>query len=378
MASKNITTNFSNSSIQEIVSCTDWLYFNFPVKITEILVFSIILLSSLVGNTLIIMTVYKRPELRNTINYLVVNMAVSDFIFALTKIPVHLAEVASSSLHWHLSGTVGLIFCKVIVFMERISLTISAQSLVWIALDRFVAVVFPMKVYLISSRFRALAITSTWFVAIIIKSLDLYALDLYLFGDEVVCTQDLHTTAFSYKAYARVYTALFHVAPLIVMTILYSVVAMTLRRQDKILHGRQDGHQKTQRKHEATKMSLCIVGTFYICVLPFILYLILLEYEIKLSCLLYKVAWHLGHIMLCCSSATNPIICMTFVGNYRRGFKEAFHCCSKRSPASNLRRNDKAAIITLTEFRAIPGTRENLEFTIKPKESLDRFRHQKL
>ena len=112
---------------------------------------------------------------------------------------------------------------------------VSVQSLIWIALNRFVAVVFPLKVYLISSKIRALAKTSTWIVAIGMKSLDLYMLVLVEIGDGVICTQDDDTTEFSYKDYARVYTALFHVVPCFsCMTILYSIIAATLRGQNSL------------------------------------------------------------------------------------------------------------------------------------------------
>lgn len=60
---------------------------SFAVQCIKSLAFVFILLSSLIGNTLVIIIVYKRPELRNTINYFIVNMAVSDFVFPLTAIP---------------------------------------------------------------------------------------------------------------------------------------------------------------------------------------------------------------------------------------------------------------------------------------------------
>ena len=42
------------------------------------------------------------------------------------------------------------------------SLFVSVQSLVWIAIDRFVAVVFSIKLGLISSKIRTIALVSTW------------------------------------------------------------------------------------------------------------------------------------------------------------------------------------------------------------------------
>ena len=49
------------------------------------------------------------------------------------------------------------------------SLLVSAQSLVWMATDRFVAVVFPIKLGLISTKISTTAIISTWIFAEVLK-----------------------------------------------------------------------------------------------------------------------------------------------------------------------------------------------------------------
>lgn len=152
----NMFTNYSNeSSSLQNATCNAHLDDFFPVKIVRIILYSVILVFSLVGNALIITIVRKREELRNTINYFIVNMAVSDFVYPLTVIPVQLTQLATSSCQWRIAGTAGVVFCKLIKFLEDVSISVSIQSLVWIAVDRFVAVVLPMKVPLISSRFRA-------------------------------------------------------------------------------------------------------------------------------------------------------------------------------------------------------------------------------
>ena len=362
----NITANFSNSlSIQNNMAC-DTFDVSFAVIITRMLVFCIIILLSVVANTLIVIIVCKRPELRNTVNYFIVSMAVSDFLLAATAAPVRLAEIAASSFKWHIDGTAGLICCRLITFVNQLSIAVSVQSLVWIALDRFVAVVFPMKAHLISSRFRALAIASTWIVAMVIKSLDLYVLDLVEIYDGVnVCSQDFETTAFWYRDYARAYTAIFHVAPVILVTLLYCIIVLTLRRQEKHL-GSKEVHQRTRRKQGAIRMSFCATAAFNICVLPLISFYMLLEYEIPMSCSLYKVVWILSYTLFYSSSTTNPIICITFVRSYRRGFREIFNsCCNERLPRLQQKAKENTDEITLQMFRVIPGTRENLAFSDK-------------
>ena len=64
------------------------LYEPYVFKISLIVVYCMVLLVGLTGNALVIALVYKRKDLRKTINQLIANMAFSDFVFELTFIPV--------------------------------------------------------------------------------------------------------------------------------------------------------------------------------------------------------------------------------------------------------------------------------------------------
>ena len=108
------------------------------------------------------------------------------------------------------------------------------------------------------------------------------------FGRVSICTQDFETTSFSYRDYARTYTALFHVAPVIPLTILYCIIAFTLQIQEKIL-GSKEVHQRARRKQGAIRMSFFVMAAFNISVLPLISLYILSEYEVHVSCSLHKV-----------------------------------------------------------------------------------------
>ncbi|KAJ7323377.1 Galanin receptor type 1 [Desmophyllum pertusum] len=287
-------------------------------------------------------------------------MAVSDLAFPLTTIPLDLSELATSSKQWPIGGTTGLILCKLKTFLQSLSITVSAQSLVWIAVDRFVAVVLPMKVHLISSRFRSFAIASTWIVAMAGNSLFLYFFQLVeLKNGDISCTP-FYNNPSSYLTFIRVYTALFQITPFVALPILYCVIAVTLRRQDKALQCRAV-HQKNQRKRRAIKMSFCIVAAFYICGLPMLLLFLLLEYDIAVPCLFSKVLTLVAYPALFLSSAINPIICMTSVQSYRRGLKDIFNwCCTKWLTTNNNTRTGEQEEITLQGIRRIPWMEENL------------------
>ena len=343
-------TNFSNeSSSLQNATCDVYLDNSFPVKIVRIILYSIILLSSLIGNTLLIKVVYKRKELRNTTNYFIVNMALSDFVYPLTVIPVQLTQLATSSWQWRITGTGGLVFCKLIAFLADVSISVSIQSLVWIALDRFVAVVLPMKIHLISPRLRAFAIASTWALAMGGNCLDFYIFELIDEEEGTLC-KIFYNDTLLVKAYARVRTTLFLIAPFVAMTILYCGIAITLRRQDRVLRWRTV-HQKDQRKRRAIKMSFCIMAAFYISFLPMLILFLTRQYEIAVSCLFLKVIRFLAPSVLYFSSMINPIICMLFVQSYRHGLKESCNsCCSKRLATHNTETGEQREV-SLQEIR---------------------------
>ena len=352
--SSTVSSNASAFSSQS-ASC---LENSMPVKIGKSLVLSVILLSSLVGNALVVTVVYKREELKKTINYFIVNMAISDFVFPLTVIPETLAATANGSWRWPIAGIEGVIFCKLKNFLQRVSLAVSVASLVWIAVDRFVAVVLPMKVHLISSRFRAFAIASTWILAMVANCLDLYASDLVEYGEDIFCLEN--TTLYSNETYQRVRTVLIHVVPLVAMTILYSVVAVVLQRKNKAFRSRVAVHQKSHKKQRAIKMALCIMIAFYICTFPLLLAYIVLEYNlVPVPCLF----WFIADVMYYLSSAINPIICLTFVQSYRRGLKSVLTWprSVKRLSTHQMETSEQGEV-TLQEIRII-GMEENLAFS---------------
>jgi len=314
----NSSGNFSNAS----PSTCDVLDNSCAVKIFKIVVLAIILLCGLAGNALIAAIVYRRKELRKTVNFFIVNMAISDLAFPLTGIPFHLVEIVFGSRQWPIADTLGLITCKLKWYIEAVSITVSVESLVWIALDRFIAVVMPIKAHLISSNFRAFAIASTWILAVIINCPEIVANELVHVDGETVCTY-VYNTAFPTKIYTTVRVVIVIGAPLIFMTALYIVIAVTLRRTNKTLRSSTGRHQTDQAKR-AVKMAFTIMAAFYICNLPMPLAIILWEHDISLPCLFYKVMYFLTYVMFLLSSSINSIICMTLVQSYRRGLMELF------------------------------------------------------
>ena len=202
-------------------------------KISKLCACCFILLGSFFGNIFIIIIVYKRRDLRKTINYFIVNMAVSDLLFSLVVIHYQITQMVTESWHWHVSGMLGTIFCKLYIFTNLVSLFVSVQSLVWIAIDRFVAVVFPIKLGLISSKIRTIAIVSMWVLAGVFYSPSLITFELGEFDKNTYCSQVNIKSIFpnkeSSKGYNWLHLTIRYFAPLLLITVLYSAIAITLK-----------------------------------------------------------------------------------------------------------------------------------------------------
>ena len=219
------------------------------------------------------------------------------------------------------------------------------------------AVVFPMKVHVISSRCRALAIISTWIIGLAVKTLDLSTVKLVLTADGPFCMKLIDTVAFS------LYAACFQIALLILMTFLYCVIARTLNKQNKALRT-NEVHQSRRTKTRAIKVSICIIASFYVCVFPQLLWMILLLLKYEESCSFYKGLLLLAYLTYNLSTITNFIICATFVRSYRRGLKEVFnsfcnHC--NCLVTGNLETSQQEEI-NLQRIRIITGKELNLAF----------------
>jgi len=258
-------------------------------------------------------------------------MAVSDLLFSLVAIPDQITKIVTDSQHWHVSGILGSIFCKCYAFTSSLCLLVSVQSLVWIAIDRFVAVVFPLKLGLISSKIRTTAIVSTWVLAGVFKFPPLITWDLVELGNSTYCgsvnIKSISPSEEGGAVYNWLHVTIRCLAPLLVTTVLYTAIAISLNRRSSALVNKRQ-HSVKKRK-QATQMAVAILVLFYICVIPYTL-LRLVDFW-KPSCAFLRSFYFIEVLMLFLSSVVNPIICLSFVESYRHGLKNILcYICEKR------------------------------------------------
>ena len=112
---------------------------------------SLILVVSLVGNSLMGIIVYKTPNLRKPINFLIANMTLSDLLYPIFLFPSRLTLLHLDG--WLIGGPLGQALCKLPSFLADASTLVSVQSLILIIVDRFQATVVQLRSPLISRKF---------------------------------------------------------------------------------------------------------------------------------------------------------------------------------------------------------------------------------
>ena len=194
-------------------------------RIGETFAYCLLFLVSLVGNTFIAIIVFKTKTLRKPINFLIVNMAMSDMLVPIFLFPRELILTYTRS--WLMGGPLGQVLCKLSIYASYLSFTVSIQSLVLIAVDRFGAVMFPLRSPLINSKRCQFFILATWIIAIAIFCVNLFASKVIESPEGLACVADWKGAlgeASSYKNFVLVMQVIIFYVPLVFITILYSAI----------------------------------------------------------------------------------------------------------------------------------------------------------
>ena len=292
------------------------------VKMIAIPLYSITMFLSLVGNILVIYVLYKRPETRRLTSFMYVNLAVADLLVTTVVMPETLTVILTDE-KW-ISGLIGELLLKFVIFTFFVSITASVFSLSAIAFDCFLSITKPMqrfpklrnkKVFVPCIWISSMCLMSPW---LIIPKVD---------GSYIVFTvsqlgelQDALRGIFLYMVIS------IYIFPLTAMSFLYGVVCLKLKshtlpgasvKQDNA----RDRANKTKR--QMINMSIAIVVAFGLCWLPAHVFQTMLANDVTV---LQRFP---GYIMLFCywcghvNSAVNPCMLIYFNKGFRVRYLES-------------------------------------------------------
>ena len=323
--SMNSTANGSSKSW----SCFDQLN-STAWKIGGTVTYCLFIIVSLAANSLIVMIVYKTPNLRKPINFFIANMASSDLLVPIFGIPFELSYLHTNS--FPIDGQLSQALCKLLPFFSNVSFVVSIQNLILIAVDRFGAVVFPLRSPLIRSKLCPFFILATWIVAAAVSSPLLFAYELVEYPEGNWCVtkwKKAFGESSSSASFLLAFSILFTYIPVLLLVILYSIIVIKLKTQAH--PGEQSANsqqQRNRRNRNVLQMSIAIVTVFVLCWLPYSINFFILWYQdnfTHFSCSFW-ISYEVSIYMANAYCAINPVICFIFSSNYRKALKRLIKC----------------------------------------------------
>ena len=288
----------SNSSHEETNGQRSVAFIATNVFLVVIIIFAVF------GNTLVCLACVMSKRLQSFTSAFIISLAVTDILVGAVSMPVWLSV--------NLTGKPDAVnfpeFYKAWLCFDIVCGTASIMNLVFISIDRFLAVNHPLRYPIIVTRNRiTLGIAFIWIYSIIIAAIN----------------------PIKWKDYPLFVSLASFFVPLLIMVVAYSRifhVALTHARSIRRVHSDQSiTHRRVtenfNRDVKAARTLSIVIGAFVACWCPFFVVTLVFTY-CKSSCrvssdVLVMIKWlHYGN------SALNPLIYSCLNRNFRAAFKD--------------------------------------------------------
>ena len=294
----------------------------YPSTRVQLFAYFFILVSSLAGNVLIISIFFRDKTLRTSVNYFIVNMCVSDFMFPIINIPIWITLEYDVDDKWlYVNKTFPTLLCKAALIALNVSVLVSVFSMTALAADRYRAIIFPMKPALFSKKKCCVAIAAIWLSSI--PFLAYYAtasLTSKNASDFVSCLNRgwiAETFQFNFWIF---FTLVCWSG--IALTIFYLKLSVFLFRQKNSLHLASEVVKKrAKRNRKIITMLIIIVILFYVVWIPF--FVMMIFYHKRLPCVYVWLAYTILPIL---NPVVNPVVYFVFNVKYCQGFMKLLSC----------------------------------------------------
>uniref|UniRef100_A0A3P8TP48 Somatostatin receptor 3 n=1 Tax=Amphiprion percula TaxID=161767 RepID=A0A3P8TP48_AMPPE len=282
------------------------------------LIYIIVCIIGLGGNTLVIHIVLHYSKIESVTNIYILNLAIADELFMLG---LPFLAVQNTLQSWPF----GSFMCRLVMAVDSINQFTSIFCLTVMSIDRYLAVVHPIR----SSKWRrpqvAKVVNGTvWALSFLV------VLPVVIFAN---IQKPGGTCNIAWPQPAKIWSAAFIIytstvgffCPLLIICLCYLLIVFKIRSSGKKVHATSTKRRKSERK--VTRMVVIVVAVFVFCWLPF--------YALNIINLLvslpeeYQGLYYFVVVLGYANSCANPIVYGFLSDNFKRGFRKAL-CRSTR------------------------------------------------
>ncbi|KAG4067275.1 hypothetical protein HA402_000266 [Bradysia odoriphaga] len=282
--------------------------------------FSLIGITGLLGNALVVLVILSNPQMRSTTNMLIINLAMADLLFVIFCVPFTAVDYMLS--RWPFGDA----WCKIVQYLIVVTVQASIYTLVLMSLDRFLCVVYPIASRsLRTERNALLAILILWFVILTISIPVIFAHGVveYEYKSEQLTACKFIDNGLTFAAFHVIFFLSSYLIPLILISGLY--LRMLSRLWRTVVNGQMSAESHRGRKR-VTRLVVVVVFAFASLWCPIQMILVLKSVGLFHPCTHFEIGLQISsHILGYSSSCVNPLLYAFLSENFRKAFRKIFH-----------------------------------------------------
>ncbi|CAK9299029.1 unnamed protein product [Gordionus sp. m RMFG-2023] len=248
----------------------------------------------------------------------------------------------------------GKFLCKFVHYMQNVSVICSVLTLTTMSVERYLAIIYPLKVKIFSTLYQAkMLITSVWVISFILATPILVGRQHIEVGEVrkgYWCIKEWPNREYSI-AYEIFQLCLLLLFPVIIMSFAYVSIARELKNVRKQRHSFQNLHvdQRNERPlntnqlnknsnfdekfihKQITKMLIVVIGLYVMCWSPILINNLLAALHIipQLHMGIWKNIRPFLFLLSYVNSCLNPVVYAFISKSFRHSFKMAVITCFK-------------------------------------------------
>ena len=259
---------------------------------------AILIVLTLLGNLLVMTAFCLYKELRTITNYFLVSLSLADLLTALLAMPIFMVSRFSEDNLF--PG--GAVFYEVWRSIDIICGTASIWNLCLVSLDRFLAVVSPLRHLVILTTARAKAvIVLVWAISVALSGL-------------------LHLN-WSYKGI--LITIVSFVLPLVIIIFSYVKIYQVTTRSCVL---RRSGGTQLKRDIRSAKQMVLVISVFILCWVGFFVLTLILSTKKSMSSTINPAILDILKSLTYLNSCINPLLFTMVSRKLKKAITELLHC----------------------------------------------------
>lgn len=342
-------------------SYRDSLYVVVPVTV----MYASIFITGIVGNVSTCVVIARNKSMHTATNYYLFSLAVSDLLLLISGLPPEMYLVWCKYPY-----IFGECFCVLRGLASETSTNASVLTIAAFTVERYLAICHPFLSQTLSNLSRAVKlILMTWLIALAFalpQALQFGVVSYSGHPDMVMCTVKRILLKHSFE----LSTFLFFVLPMFLITFLYVLIGLKLRRSNMMHPGRTESIRNCRRhpgrsSRRVLKMLIAVVIAFFICWLPFHIQRLIAIYgtnkEDHITSngpwmeFIYLLMTYVSGIFYYASTTINPILYNIMSNKFRMAFMDTLSR-SCRLPGLPTRHEQRSySSISRSQQRTIAG-----------------------